>query len=69
MPLKIVFLRPQNWSRLKGLLLKKYYRHQGHCERRENMLKKAKESLEEKESNGTSPRQGHERQGGIPPRS
>ena len=29
MPLTKVFSRPQNWSRLKTLLLKHYYRRQG----------------------------------------
>ena len=29
MPLNNVFLRPQNWSRVKILLLKHYYRRQG----------------------------------------
>ena len=29
MPFKMVFLRPQNWSRLKPYLLKHYDRHQG----------------------------------------
>ena len=30
MPLKIVFSRPKNWSRLKPRLLKHYYHHQSY---------------------------------------
>ena len=37
MPLKIVFSRPQNWSRLKTLFLKHSYRRQG-CKQRSSTV-------------------------------